>query len=102
MGGIDLQLLVKHLDSIVSTVLYFGAAALTHLCDITTVRLLHEVNTSSGVFSQDFLDEMGRWKLMDAVRTGCIGVGWLLLACRWKHDRTQIRLEHEAANALGT
>ncbi|OQV23450.1 hypothetical protein BV898_02572 [Hypsibius exemplaris] len=100
-GGLDRHLLTDHFEALISTMLYFAAAALTHLCDVTTMRLLHEAESpvvppvTKATFSGDLQDELVRWKVMDAVRTGCFCVGWLLVACRWKRDRMLIHLERK-------
>ncbi|XP_055355577.1 uncharacterized protein LOC129600924 [Paramacrobiotus metropolitanus] len=93
LGRVDWTLIQENSESIVALVLYFGAAALTHLCEITTVRLLMEFSRQPGISSSDMTNELSRWRIMDAVRTGCVCFGWLLLSWNWKRDRMHAHLK---------
>ena len=99
-GFLDRRRLLDHGASLVTALMYFAAATLTHLCDVTVMRLLHETLSGSSVagdlvLAPDLVDELMRWKIMDAVRTGCVGLGWWLMACRWPRDRLLMHMEQK-------
>lgn len=101
IGVADYKHILRNTESIFAMIFYFGAAALSHLCDITTIHLFTQWTAivQKG-FSLEVMEELWRWKIMDTVRTALVCAGWLAVAFNWRNDRLKSHVKNRVVKNM--